>query len=136
MKKEIYTHNEAAMLIEILEDRLIAADIYVPSPEDDERDPDDMVGLYGTTYGDLLEDVENVVIEFTIKTSEGKDLSVDGYADKIINLYDELLRNNRITGFLLNDSGIKDDLVKDLTQLKDESKNAGEIISQVFSGNY
>ena len=136
MKKEIYTHDEAARLIEIFEDRLIDADIYVPSPEDDERDPDDMVGLYGTTYGDLLEDVENVVIEFTIKTSEGKDLSVDGYADKIINLYDELLRNNRITGFLLNDSGIKNDLVKDLARLKDESKNAGEIVSQVFSGNY
>ena len=136
MKKEIYTHDEAAMLIEIFDDRLIAADIYVPSPEDYERDPDDMVGLYGTTYGDLLEDVENVVIEFTIETSEGKDLSVDGYADKIINLYDELLRNNRITRFLLNDGSVRDEVVKSLTQLKDDAKNAGEIISQVFSGNY
>lgn len=59
----IYTHEEAASIIELFEDVLAKYDIKVPSPEDDEREPDNMVGLYGTTYSDLLDAVEDKLID-------------------------------------------------------------------------
>lgn len=34
----IYTHDEAALIIEKFEDVLSQYDIHIPSPEDDERD--------------------------------------------------------------------------------------------------
>lgn len=56
---EIYTHDEATRILEMFEDVLSRYDIHVPSPEDDDRDPDNMVGLYGSTYSDLLDEVES-----------------------------------------------------------------------------
>ena len=52
-----YTHDEAASIIEAIEDVLIENGIRVPSPEDDERDSDDC-GFYGSVYSDLLDYVE------------------------------------------------------------------------------
>ena len=57
-KKEIYTHNEAAYIIELFEELLVANNIKLPSPEDDNRDPDNDAALYGTTYSELLDEVE------------------------------------------------------------------------------
>lgn len=59
--KTIYTRNEAADIVEIFEDVLSEHDIEVPSDEDDERDEDDMVGLYGSTYYGLLDEIETVI---------------------------------------------------------------------------
>lgn len=59
----IYTHDEAARLVELFEDVLSRYDIHVPSPEDDEREEDNEVGLYGSTYSDLLDEVEERLIE-------------------------------------------------------------------------
>lgn len=61
--KKLYTHDKAMQIIELFEDILIENNIGVPSPEDDERDEDDIVGLYGSTYSDLLDSVENMIIE-------------------------------------------------------------------------
>lgn len=58
----VYTHNEAANIIDIIEKVLTDYDISVPSPEDDEREPDDKYGFYGSTYYDLLDDVEDRII--------------------------------------------------------------------------
>ena len=58
----IYTHDEAARIIDMFEEVLSKYDIHVPSPEDDEREEDNMVGLYGSTYGDLLDKVEGHLI--------------------------------------------------------------------------
>ena len=55
---KIYTRSESADIIGIIEDVLIDCGIRVPSPEDDERDPDDDVGFYGSTYSNLLDEVE------------------------------------------------------------------------------
>ena len=41
-KKEIYTHDEAAYIIELFEELLVANNIKLPSPEDDDRDPDEL----------------------------------------------------------------------------------------------
>lgn len=58
----IYTHDEAALMIELFEDVLDKYGIKVPSPEDDEREPDNEAKLYGTTYSDLMDEVEDRII--------------------------------------------------------------------------
>lgn len=60
-KKPIYTRDEAAKIVEMFEDILVENDISIPSPEDDERDPEDNLGLYGSTYSELLDGVEEVL---------------------------------------------------------------------------
>lgn len=62
-KPPIYTHDTAALVVEIFEDLLTANNIHIPSPEDNKRDPDDQDGLYGSVYSDLLDSVENILIE-------------------------------------------------------------------------
>lgn len=59
----IYTHDEAALIVELFEAVLENHNISIPSPEDDDRDPDDMVGLYGSTYSDLLDSVEENICD-------------------------------------------------------------------------
>ena len=58
----IFTHKEAADIVDAFEGVLIANNISVPSPEDDERDKDDKLGLYGSVYDDLLDYVEDKLI--------------------------------------------------------------------------
>lgn len=59
---KIFTRDEAMQIIELFEDVLSEYDVKVPSPEDDEREPDNDVGLYGSTYGNLLDSVEGRLI--------------------------------------------------------------------------
>lgn len=59
----IFTHDEAALIVEMFEDILAEYNIHIPSPEDDEREPDNMVGLYGSTYSDLLDAVEDSICD-------------------------------------------------------------------------
>lgn len=61
MGKPIFTRSVAAQIIQLFEDVLAENNIHVPSPEDDEREPDDMIGLYGSTYFDLLDGVEYII---------------------------------------------------------------------------
>ena len=58
MQNTIYTRDEAALIVELFEDVLQKYNILVPSPEDDERDEDNTVSLYGMTYSELLDNVE------------------------------------------------------------------------------
>lgn len=81
MTKEIYTHSEAARIIALFEDILIQNDIAVPSPEDDERDKDDRIGLYGSTYSDLLDAVEERLINLTKIAKEGAEIIPDIFND-------------------------------------------------------
>ena len=60
---EIYTHNVAAQIVECFEETLLKYGISVPSPEDDERESDNDAALYGTTYSDLLDSVEEILID-------------------------------------------------------------------------
>lgn len=66
-KAAIYTRDEAARIVEMFEDILVENGISVPSPEDDDRDPDDNLGLYGSVYSDLLDGVENILIGIIIR---------------------------------------------------------------------
>lgn len=63
MSKSIYTHDEAAQIVELFEGILDKYDIAVPSPEDHERNADNCARLYGSTYSDLLDQVENKLID-------------------------------------------------------------------------
>ena len=74
MKNNIYTHDEAARIIELFEEILCANDIIVPSPEDDEKDDDNAAVLYGSTYSDLLDDVEEALLEIVKKAKSGQDV--------------------------------------------------------------
>ena len=58
----IYTHDEAMLIVEMFEDVLDTYNIRVPSPEDDEREPDNEAKLYGSVYSDLLDNVEESLI--------------------------------------------------------------------------
>lgn len=59
----IYTRDEAMLIVEMFEDVLDTYNIKVPSPEDDEREPDNEAKLYGSVYSDLLDNVEESLIE-------------------------------------------------------------------------
>ena len=63
MKKHIYTHDEASRIVEYFEDILVENEISIPSPEDDDRDEDDNLGLYGSVYSDLLDCIEEKLID-------------------------------------------------------------------------
>lgn len=60
---KIFTHDEATLIVEQFENVLDAYGIKVPSPEDDEREPDNEAKLYGTVYSELLDEVEARVID-------------------------------------------------------------------------
>ena len=70
-RKTIYTHDEAARIVDMFEEVLAEHNIRIPSPEDEERGSDNTVGLYGSTYGDLLCDVEAHLIELIKAASCG-----------------------------------------------------------------
>ena len=71
MKKTIYTHDEATRILEMFEDILEKHNICVPSQDDKEREEDNMVGLYGSTYSDLLDEVEEKLIEIINDCKKG-----------------------------------------------------------------
>lgn len=58
----IYTRDEAAKIVEMFDDILCENGIRVPSPDDDQRDPNNDVALYGETYDQLLDMVEYSLI--------------------------------------------------------------------------
>lgn len=60
---KIFTHDEAMLIIEMFEDVLNKYDIIVPSPEDDDKEDNNETALYGSTYSDLLDGVEEKLIE-------------------------------------------------------------------------
>lgn len=63
----IYTRDEAAHIVELFENVLDRYDIKVPSPDDEFRDPDNDAKLYGTTYAELIDNVEAVLISLINK---------------------------------------------------------------------
>lgn len=74
MKKVIYTHDESARIIDMFEEILSKHNIHIPSPEDDDREPDNMVGLYGSTYSDLLDDIEGLLVDIVDSCAQGSEV--------------------------------------------------------------
>lgn len=78
--KEIYTHDEAARIVDAFEKILSRHNIYVPSPEDEDREEDNMVGLYGSTYSDLLDYVEDRLIDVIDTAKTGAEVVVGEFS--------------------------------------------------------
>lgn len=68
----IYTHDEAMIIVEMFEDVLSKYNISVPSNEDDEREEDNMIGLYGSTYSDLFDSVEENICSLLARCRRGE----------------------------------------------------------------
>lgn len=81
MTNVIYTRSEAADIVELFEMVLDKYDIRIPSPEDDEREPDNEAKLYGSTYYNLLDDVEARIASLLTRIGEGPNEIVEGAFD-------------------------------------------------------
>ena len=68
----IYTHDKAMLIVEMFEDVLSKYNISIPSDEDDEREEDNMVGLYGSTYSDLFDSVEENICSLLARCRRGE----------------------------------------------------------------
>lgn len=68
----IYTHDEAMLILDMFEDVLSEYDISVPSDEDDEREESNMVGLYGSTYSNLFDKVEEKLCSLLARCKRGE----------------------------------------------------------------
>lgn len=68
----IYTRDEASLIVEKFEDILSQHNIHIPSPEDDERDVEDMIGLYGSVYSNLLDSVEAQIYSIISRRTAGE----------------------------------------------------------------
>ena len=63
-KTIIYTEEVAHDIVEKFEELLDKHNIYIPDEDRQlEDDPDNTAKIYGITYWDLLEDVENLIVE-------------------------------------------------------------------------
>lgn len=80
MTNVIYTRSEAADIVELFEMVLDKYDIRIPSPEDDEREPDNEAKLYGSTYYNLLDDVEARIASLLTRIGEGPNEIVEGHS--------------------------------------------------------
>lgn len=74
MKGRIYTHDEAARIVELFEDVLCEHGVKVPSPEDDEREPGNDAALYGSTYSDLMDEVESALVDLLDQHKPGAEI--------------------------------------------------------------
>lgn len=79
----VYTHDEATIIVEMFEDVLSKYNIHIPSPEDDDRDKDDMVGLYGTTYSNLLDSVEDRIQDIIERVKDNSTIVYGEYSGNI-----------------------------------------------------
>ena len=77
---KIYTHDEAAKIVEIFENALGKAGIVIPSPEDEEKEPDNHACLYGSVYSNILDSVENILADLLKRSSNGADIIPDVFS--------------------------------------------------------
>lgn len=72
--KSVFTHDEAARIVEAFEDVLEKYDVTLPSGDDDGKDETNTARLYGDTYSELLDYVEYVLVEVLDKYENCKDV--------------------------------------------------------------
>lgn len=76
----INTHDEATRIVEYFDEILCRYGIHVPSPEDGEREEDNDAGLYGSTYGEILDEVENTLISLLSRAKQGEEIKPYEYS--------------------------------------------------------
>lgn len=70
----VYTHDEAAAILELFEGLLDSHCIKIPSPEDDERGDDNGALIYGSTYSNLLDAVEEAIVGIVERSKNGAEV--------------------------------------------------------------
>ena len=75
----IYTHDEAIGIVELFEEILEFYGITVPSDDDDEREPDNAARVFGDTYWNLVDDIENRLIDISIRAKNGEGIAEGSY---------------------------------------------------------
>ena len=65
MTDKLYTRPFAADIVSLFENLLDAHDIIIPSPEDSDGRFDDgnSAPIYGTTYSDLVDEIEQIIVD-------------------------------------------------------------------------
>lgn len=79
----IYTHDEAMFILDMFEDVLSKYDISVPSDEDDEREGSNMIGLYGSTYSDLFDKVEEKICSLLARCRRGEEITEGKFSGSV-----------------------------------------------------
>lgn len=79
----IYTRDEAMLIVEMFENVLDTYNIKVPSPEDDEREPDNEAKLYGSVYSDLLDNVEESLIDLLDRHKKHTVIVIDEFSGTV-----------------------------------------------------
>lgn len=79
----IYTRDEASLIVEKFEDILSQYNIHIPSPEDNERDAEDMIGLYGSVYSNLLDSIEAQIYSIISRCTAGEKVVTDEFSGTI-----------------------------------------------------
>lgn len=79
----IYTRDEASLIVEKFEDILSQHNVHIPSPEDDERGTEDMIGLYGSVYSDLLDSIEAQIYSIISRCTAGEKVVTDEFSGTI-----------------------------------------------------
>lgn len=79
----IYTHDEAMLILDMFKDVLSEYDISVPSDEDDEREESNMVGLYGSTYSDLFDKVEEKLCSLLARCRRGEEITEGEFSGNV-----------------------------------------------------
>lgn len=74
----IRTRTIAYRIVKNFEDILSKYNIHIPSPEDDDREPDEMIGLYGSTYSELIDSTETEIINALEQAGVSKDKYITG----------------------------------------------------------
>lgn len=78
--QKIYTHDEAALILELFENLLAAYAVRLPSPEDNQREADNSAALYGSVYADLLDTVESRLIDLLNRCQRGEEVVRNAYS--------------------------------------------------------
>lgn len=82
-RNKICTHDEAMLIVEMFENILCEHGIKVPGPEDNEREPDNEDALYGSTYSNLLDEVEGRLIDLLDRHTLDTEIIKGGFSGTV-----------------------------------------------------
>lgn len=73
-KDTIFTRNQAANIVDLFEDLLEQNGITLPSPEDDEKEPDNDARIYGSVYYGLVDGIEAILVDIAERAKANADI--------------------------------------------------------------
>lgn len=83
MPNRIYTHDEAMRIVEMFDWLLCENEVFIAGPQDDDPDPDDCIGLYGSAYDHALFYVEDRLIELLDKHDGNTEVICDVFSGSV-----------------------------------------------------